>query len=206
MSANGRVLIGFAHPVVALYTANGNTVSYSKGMVLARGVKCTLNLDTSDDNDFYADDVIAESENGLFAGGNAAITVDGMHPKAERFVLGLPEPEDVNYGENQTVKVYKYGDGAKPPYVGYGHIVRYQSDNTEIFVPTIFTKVKFRVPGGSAETKGEKKSWQTQELTADLHRDETATHDWKWVGEDQATMEAAVAVLHGLLHVEEVAG
>lgn len=204
MSANGRVLIGFAHPVVAQYTAAGNTVSYSNGMILARGVKCALNLDTSDNNDFYADDVVAESENGMFAGGTAAITVDGMHPVAERFVLGLPEPEEVTYGEAKT-KFYKYGDGAKPPYLGYGHVVRYQSDNVEVFVPTIFTKVKFRVPGGTAETKGEKKSWQTQELTADLHRDETLTHDWKWVGEDQTTMEAAVAILHGVLGVTEVA-
>lgn len=203
MSANGRVLIGFSHPVVALYTASGSGVTYSQGMALARGVKFNLNLDTTDNNDFYADDVLAESENGLFSGGTAAITVDGLHPDAERFALGLPEPVAVTYGESQSVNVYKYGDQAKPPYLGYGHVVTYQSDNTEIFVPTIFTKVKFRVPGGSAETRKEKKDYLTQELTADLHRDDTSTHDWKWVGEDQTSMAAAVQVLHGLLSVTE---
>lgn len=201
MGANGRVLIGFSHPVVAKYNQAGNTVTYTDGRALARGVKFSLNLETSDDNDFYADDAVAESENGVFAGGTAAVTVDGMHPESERFILGLPEPEEVNYGENQKVSVAKFGENAAPPYLGYGHIARYQSDNVEIFVPTIFTKVKFRQPGVSAETKGEKKNWQTHELTADLHRDDTANHDWKWVCADQASMEDAVAVLHGLLNV-----
>lgn len=203
--ANGRVLIGFSNPVVAKYNQAGPTVTYTDGRALARGVKFSLSLETSDDNDFYADDAVAESENGVFAGGTASVTVDGMHPDAERFILGLPEPEEVSYGESKTVQVAKIGENAKPPYLAYGHIVRYQSDNVEIFVPTIFTKVKFRQPGGSAETKGEKKNWQTQELTADLHRDDTASHNWKWVCEDQTSMEDAVAVLHGLLNVAEVA-
>lgn len=202
MAANGRILIGFAHPVVAKY--DPATATYSGGRILARGVKCALSLDTADNNDFYADDVLAESENGLFAGGTATITVDGMHPAAERFALGLPEPEKVTYGESsETVELYKYGDAARPPYLGYGHVVTYRSDGVDTYVPTILTKIKFRVPGGSAETRGEKISYQTQELTADLHRDDTSTHDWKWVGADQTSMEAAVKILHGLLKVTE---
>ncbi len=198
---NGRVLTGFSHPVVAQYQVAAGKVTYTNGRPLGRGVKCALSLTTADGNDFYADDVLAESDNGVFSGGTATITVDGMHPDADRFVLGIPDPEEVTYGESLKTKVTRYGAAAKPPYLGYGHIATYQSGGVEIFVPHIFPKVKFRQPGFDGETRGEKKSFQTQELTADLHRDDTANKDWKWIGEDFDTKAEALAVLHGLLNV-----
>lgn len=204
MSANGRVLIGFSYPVVAKYNRVGKTVNYTGGRVLGRGVEIALKLETAAGNDFYADDVVAESENGVFVKGTTDLTVDGMHPESERFALGIPEPEQVTVGETK-INVTKYGDTAKPPYLGLGYIALYQSDGVEIFVPTILTKTKFRQPDFDGKTKGEKKDWQTQKLTADLHRDDTAGHDWKWVGEDQTTLEDAMAVLNALLGVEEQA-
>lgn len=206
MAANGRVLIGFAYPVVAKYNFDGTNVTYSDGMVMARGVGVTLDLETSDDNNFYADNVIAESENGAFTGGTADLTVDGMHPKAERFVLGLPDPEEVSYGEAKKVNVTKYGGKANPPYLGMGYIAVYQSDQTEIYVPTILTKTKMRQPKFEAKTKEDKKEYQTQELTADIHRDDTADANWKWIAEDQSSLAAAKAVLDGILNVTATAG
>lgn len=201
MSANGRVLIGFAYPVAAKYNFDGTNVTYSGGMVMARGVGVSLDLETSDDNNFYADNVVAESENGEFTGGTADLTVDGMHPTAERFVLGLPDPEEVTYGETRKVNVTKYGAKAKPPYIGVGFVAVYQSDGVEIYVPTILTKAKMRQPKFEAKTKEDKKDWQTQELTADLHRDDTSDANWKWIAEDQSTMAAAKEILNGILNV-----
>ena len=203
--ANGRVAVGFSAPVVGLYSAAGGTVTYTagKGMRLARGVSVALNLQLADNNDFYADNVRAESEGGTFTGGTATLTVDGLLPAAERFVMGLPEPTEVSYGATQKVMVDKYGDNVNAPYVGVGYVVEYLSGGVHTWEPTILRKGKFQQPTTEASTKGETTDYQTQALTVDLSRDDTATHDWKWVGEAQTSEAAAIAILEGLLGVGE---
>ncbi len=200
-NANGRVVTGFSHPVVAKYDYSGSEVAYSQGMVLARGVSVKLSVNTSESNDFYADNGLAETESGEFSGGTANLVVDGMHPKAEQLVLGLPEPEQITYGESQTTKVTKYGAAAKAPYVGIGYVTEYTSGGKKIYVPTILRKGKFQQPSSNAKTREKGSEWQTQELTADVLRDDTAAADWKWIGEDQTTETAAIEVLEGIMNV-----
>lgn len=201
--AAGKVCTGFSDPFVAKYACSGDTVSFTSGMRLARGVSVSVSPDASDDNNFYADNEVAESENGKFTGGTATLTVDGLHLAAERFIYGLPEPEEVSYGESQKAKFTKHGSDTEPPYVAVGVIVRYQSAGVESFVPTIFVKTKFKTHGLEAKTQEEEKDWQTQALETTLHRDDTAKHNWKWVGDDLTTRAEAVAVLKGVLNVTE---
>ncbi len=197
----GKVLTGFSHPTVALYSHAGGNVAFNNGRRLARGVEVSLSVNTSDDNKFYADNVVAESENGKFTDGKAALTVDGLHDDADRMISGIPEPTEVAYGENKTVKVTKYGDSAKPPYVGIGFLLMYQCDGVETWQPMILPKCKFAVHGTDGKTQEENKNWQTQKLEAVIHRDDTAKHDWKWLAEEQPTEAEALAVLDALLGV-----
>ena len=203
--ANGKVIVGFSAPFVGLYSNAGATVTYTKGMPLARGVSVSLDVETADDNDFYADGVIAESDGGKFKKGTAKYTVDGLHDAAERFIYGLPEPEKVSYGADKTVNVTKYGDKANPPYVGTGFVVWYQSGGVVTYQPVILPKVKFISHGTDAKTKEEDKDWQTQDIESTICRDDTADHNWKWLAEEQATEEDAIAILKALLGVEEAA-
>ena len=196
----GRVVVGFSNPYVAKYNNAGGTVTYTDGRRLARGVKVSLDVDSSDDNDFYADDVVAESENGQFTGGTANLTVDGLLAESEKFIAGLPEPETVTVGDRE-VKIYKHGVKAKPPYLAIGFIVQYRSDGKNTFVPTILTKAKFQTAKLEASTREKETSWQTQDLVADLSRDDTPDQNWKWVMEDQDSREAADAILRQLLNV-----
>lgn len=199
--AAGRVCTGFSYPVVALYQNAGGVVSHTGGRELARGVDVNLNINTSDNNTFYANNVASESENGRFSGGTVGLTVDGLHGDAERMIYGIPEPAETTFGEKK-IKVTKVGDSAEAPYVGIGIIVRYMSAGHEIYVPVVFPKTKFRQLNLSAKTQdGPNLSWQTQALTADLHRDDSADHDWKWVCEDQTTEADARAVLDAILNV-----
>ena len=80
--ANGRVITGYSLPVVAVYSAEGTTVSYGDVTALARGVNITVDVETADSNDFYADNVLAESASGTFSGGTATLTVDGLKDAA----------------------------------------------------------------------------------------------------------------------------
>ena len=199
--ANGKVCTGFSHPFVAKYNCAGNDVSFTEGMPLARGVSVDIAPDVSDGNAFYADNQVAESDEGQFTGGTVKLTVDGLHQAAERFIYGLPAPVEVPYGESQKAKMTKHGNKAVAPYVGIGVIVRYQSAGVTTYVPVILVKTKFKTSGTAAETQEETKNWQTQDLEAVLHRDDTEDANWKWVGEDLSSEAAALAVLEGILNV-----
>ena len=198
MSAAGKVCTGFSMPYVAKYSNVGSVVTYSGVMQLARGVSVSLSLDTTDDNVFHADNVSAETAAAIFTGGTATLTVDGLLAEAEKFILGLPETTKVSAGGAQ-VDVSHYGDGMEIPYVGIGFVVRYQSGGVVTYAPGVLAKARFQQPGLDAATQEESIDWQTQELTATLMRDDTASHDWKLVGADQATEEAAVEVLKAIL-------
>lgn len=198
MAAAGKVCTGFSKPYVAKYSSAGGVVSYSGCMQLARGVSVSLSLNTTDVDPFFADNVSAETAEEVFTSGTATLTVDGLLDAAEKFILGTPEPTTVEV-DGKQVKVTHYGDDMQIPYVGIGFVVRYQSAGVITYAPVVLTKSRFQQPATEAETQGETISWQTQELTANLSRDDTARRDWKLVGEDQATEEAAEAVLQALL-------
>lgn len=191
--AAGRVMTGFSLPYVALYTANGGTVTYSRGQRLARGVQVSIEAEAEDDNIFYADNISAESAPGIFTSGTATFTVDGLKLAAEQLIMGIPEADAqgfIHYGENLTI-----------PYVGVGFICRYMEDGVTSYVPYILTKCRFVTPGVDAQTATETIEWQTQEITATLLRDDTANHDWKLVGTEQTTEALAEAKIKAIFNI-----
>lgn len=185
--AAGKVLTGFSLPYVALYSANGGTVTYSSGQRLARGVSVELEPTVGDNNNFYADNVIAETAGGIMTGGQVTLTVDGLLETAEKLILGLPDADTNDW--------IHYGDAMSIPYVGIGFICRYQSEGVVTYTPVVLTKARFQTPSLSANTQEEDIEWQTQELVADLARDDTSSHDWKLVGEAQTTEALAEGML-----------
>lgn len=201
--ASGKVCTGFSFPFVAKYSAAGGTVTYSAGMELARGVEVSIEPEVGDTDPFYANNVAAETVPGKFTGGTVTLTVDGLKSEAEEMVMGLPEPDTLSYGESKTANLLKYGDAMNPPYVGIGFVVRYMSDGVESFAPMVLTKARFQTTTTSAATQEDQIAWQTQELTADLMRDDTAEKNWKIVAEDVQTEDEAVEILKAILDIEE---
>ena len=201
--ANGKVCTGFSMPMVAIYSQSGTTVTYTGGRPLARGVSVDIQPTVADDNPFYADNIQAENVAGTFTGGTATLTVDGLLAEAEDMILGLPEGTSVSYGGDKTVLVRDYGDSMNPPYVGVGFLVRYMSGGVTTYAPTVLTKGRFNQPNTSATTQGESIDWQTQPLTLQLSRDDSANHNWKRVANDVTTEEEGIAVLRALLNITE---
>ena len=189
--ANGRVLTGFSQPYIAKYANTGTTVTYTSGQILARGVSVSMDATTSDDNIFYADNIAAESAPGVFQSGTCTLTVDGLKPTAAKTALGLPDAGADGFTA--------YGDDTNPPYVGIGFICRYMEDGATTYVPVVLPKCRFNTPNISAETQGESIEWQTQELVANVLRDDTAKHNWKLVGSAYATEALAASALVGAL-------
>ena len=186
--ATGKVVTGFSFPLVAKYTESSGTITFTDGQELARGVSVSLAPDTPDDNNFWANNQLAESGTKRFRSGTVTLTVDGLLTSALRFIQGLPVA-----GEDGWTAL---GDSVSVPFVGIGYIVRYMSGGVESWTPTVLVKARFDIPAEAAETEGEDGiSWQTQDLTAQLYRGDNANHDWKWVGDDFNTEAAALAAL-----------
>lgn len=193
MAAAGKVTIGFSKPYVALYSESGGTVTYSSGQLLARGVSVSVESDSSDNNNFYADNIVAETDAGSFTGGTATLTVDGLLQDAEKLVQGLPTADAagfLNYDDDQVV-----------PYVGIGFIIKYMSEGVTYYTPVIFPKARAGQLSVNAETQGESIDWQTAEIPFTIFKDDTAKHQWKKVGgelADETTAEAAIKTFLGI--------
>lgn len=189
----GKVITGYSLPYVAIYTEAEGVVTYSSGQKLARGVSVEASPESSDSNNFYADNIVAESLSGAFTGGQVTLTVDGLLQASERLIQGLPAIGDDG--------MLHYNDSQQKPFCGVGFIVRYMSDGVTYYTPVIFTKGTFNQIEMSAETQGEDIEFQTQELVFNIMKDDTVNHDWKLVGGELATEAAAETVIKGYFNI-----
>ena len=191
--ANGQVTTGFSKPWVAKYNyANGN-VTYTDAMPLARGVDVSIDVEATEDNNFYADNVQAESDSGTMSGGTVTVTVDGLLVAAERLIMGLPaagEDGGIVYDDDQVI-----------PDVGFGFVQRVMSDGVTSYIPIVLKRVKYSQIGLEAATQEDEIDWQTQELEATLQRAEDAKRSWKYRGAPQATETAAETIVKTQLGV-----
>lgn len=186
------VTTGFSKPYVAKYgTVEGaESNTYSGGMKLGRGVNVSIEPNVADGNDFYADNVVAESAAAQFTSASGTITVDGLENMAATLILGLPEPKNFEIETSKQVKMQGYGGAMAPPYVGFGYIRRTMMNGKTSFYPVIHPKVRFSIPSDSANTQEDTIDWQTQELTVTVIRDDTVDTNWKAVSESGCSTEA----------------
>lgn len=194
--ANGRVITGFSKPYVAKYTAtagtDGYSITYSDGQVLARGVEVQIEPEATEDNNFYADNLIAENEAGVFTGGTLTLTVDGLKTAANKLIYGLPAETGgwTDYDNTQDI-----------PHVGVGFVVRVQEAGVVSYVPMVLNKVMFNEAGTTASTQEDQIDWQTQELTAQMFRDDSAKQCWKKLGTAQNTEALAEGMIKTFLSI-----
>lgn len=185
------VTIGYSKPYVALYSGSGGKDTYTSGMSLGGGVSYSDSIEVADDNNFYADNRINETESGVFTSGEATITVNYLSAEAAKMCLGLTNQTAVG-----DVQWDNYDDDATPPDIGYGHVKKVMDNGNIQYIAFVLPRVKMALPNETAETQGETINWQTQELTATIMRSLNGKHAWRAVAdtpfdtEDEA--EAAV--------------
>lgn len=199
--AAGRVGIGASNIYVAAYSNTAGTTTYSDGVRLGRLVDVSFSLDDAGDNVFYADNVAAESAGSVFGGGTVDIEIDGLLDDTEKFIFGLEDRTAVTVGTATSIAMYGDGANSIPPYVGIGFIVAEMEDGVTSYKPVIIMKARFQKSARDAHTMEDTIDWQTQTLTAQLHRDDTANHDWRQFGENCATEADAEAVIKSVLSI-----
>ena len=193
--ANGKVITGYSMPIVAKYNFSNNTISYTNAMALARGVEVSMDVDTGDATNFYADNTIAEAVAGQFNGATATLTVDGLKDAARDLIAGITTKGSLVV-DGKTVATAVYDDLQVIPYVGIGFVVRYMENGVTSYAPVILPKAQFSPEGLEAATQGESVEFQTTELEATVMRADDTNHSWKVVAADQDTEANAVAVIY----------
>lgn len=169
--AAGRVTTGFSLPYVAKYAASGSTVTYSSGQKLARGVNVTITPTTNNtENNFYADNALAESAPGGYSGATFSLEVDGLKQAAEQLIYGLAAPGSDGFAD--------YDSNALHPYCGIGFVVRQQEQGQVSFKAVIIPKARFDYPTIAAATQEQDIDWQTQTLTGTIFKTDATGGAW----------------------------
>lgn len=173
------VTTGFSNIHVALYAAENGAVSYTSVHKLGRSVSMSTDISTSDDNNFYADDRLAETETGsAFTDGSGTMTIDGLTPDDEAFLMGLKAGEKVMVGSNE-VETLEYGAEMDPPYIGIGAVKKVQRDGKSYWGAMVLCKCRCKVPGDDASTQEDQIDWQTQDIDFTIMRDDSTKNRWK---------------------------
>lgn len=172
--------IGLSKPYFSVYSAAGTTVSYSNGAVMGKATEANIDIDTTEDNNLYADNAVAETDR-TFAGGTLTISTDDLSQEVSKAILGLTEQAitGIDGVTDTSVKELVYDDTQVTPYLGVGFIIKKKVGGAYKWRGVVLPKVMFSVPEDAATTQGESIEWQTPELTGAIMRDDSATHVWK---------------------------
>lgn len=172
--------IGLSKPYYAVYANTSGTVSYSGGAVMGKATEANIEIETSEDNNLYADNAIAETDR-QFTGGTLTLSTDDLSQEVSKAILGLTEQAltDITGITDEDVKELIYDDTQVTPYLGIGFIVKKVKNGVTAWRGIVLTKVMFSIPSDAATTQGESIEWQVPELTATIMRDDSATHMWK---------------------------
>lgn len=198
-------VIGLSKPYYGIYSATGNAVSYANGAVMGKATEANIEIDTTEDNNLYADNAIAETDRS-FAGGILTLSTDDLSQEVAKAILGLTETAitGIEGVTDTSVKELVYDDTQTTPYLGVGFIVKKKVGGAYKWRAVVLSKVMFSVPADAATTQGESIEWQVPELSATIMRDDSATHMWK--REATFTTEAqAEAYIKARLNITEAA-
>lgn len=157
--------IGMRHVVAAKIATEtpGSALTYSAGMVVGKAIQGNLTWDRND-NPLYADDAIAENDNGA-TGGSIELITDDLLDTVRAYLLG-DEAITVGTGTSTTTEYESTEDPA--PYVGFGYMrVRVKGGETS-YQAVWYHKAQFGESNENAQTKGQTIEWQTPTLTGKI--------------------------------------
>lgn len=175
-------VIGVSKPKYAVYNFDEATkkITYTNGGSLGKATEVDVAINTSEDNNLYADNGIAETDR-QFTDGTLTVGTDHLSQEVSQVILGAREVplEEIPGITDTDVKELVFDDEMANPYLGQGIIIKTQKNNKTAWRAVVFTKTMFNVPDEAATTQGEQIEWQTPSLVAAILRDDSDTHVWK---------------------------
>lgn len=172
--------IGLSKPYYAAYSAAENVVTYANGAVMGKATEANIEIKTSDNNNLYGDNAIAETDR-QFTSGTLTLSTTDLSQEVSKAILGLKEEtlDSITGVTDEDVSELIYDDTQAIPYLGVGFIVKKVVNGVTMWRGIVLTKVMFSIPSDAATTQGETITWQVPSLTATIMRDDSATRMWK---------------------------
>lgn len=169
--------IGMRHPVAAPITAEteGSAITYGAGKVVGKAISGSITWNRPD-NPLYADDAIAEDDNGI-TGGTLEFGADDIDDEARVMLLGLVKTS----GTTSTPDIYDITDAAAP-YVGFGYMRVRRKGGVTTYQAIWYHKIQFSENSEEANTKGETIEWGTPTLSGKVFGvmiDSTGAHKYR---------------------------
>lgn len=152
--------VGLLRPVCAQIDqeTEGQAIQYKPGMVVGKAIRANVTIDRND-NPLYADDTVAENDNGM-TGGTVEFEADDIMENVRVYMLGLQKDEE-NQDEYELTE-----DPA--PYVGFGYVrVRRKNGNTT-YQAVWYHKTQFSETTETAQTKGKSIEWGTPTINGQI--------------------------------------
>jgi len=150
--------IGMRHVVIARVASHtpGSEPTYSAGMVAGKAITGNLTINRNN-NPLYADDVIAEDDNGITSM-ELELGLDDLLEDVQEY-MGLLEKKTTGTGSDAVDTYYDTDDSAND--VGVGYIrVRRKNGVTKFQALWIFSTL-FSIESENSQTKGETIEWNT---------------------------------------------
>lgn len=173
--------IGLSKPFYAVYNnSSSGTVTYTAGASMGKATEANIEIETSEDNNLYADNAIAETDR-QFTGGTLTLSTDDLSQEVSKAILGLNEQPlgEISGVTDQSVKELIYDNTQVTPYLGIGFIIKKVVGGVTKWRGVMLAKIMFSIPSDAATTQGETIEWQVPTLTATIMRDDSATQVWK---------------------------
>lgn len=172
--------IGLSKPFYAVYNNSSGTVTYTAGASMGKATEANIEIETSEDNNLYADNAIAETDR-QFTGGTLTLSTDDLSQEVSKAILGLNEQDlgEISGVTDQSVKELIYDNTQVTPYLGIGFIIKKVVGGVTKWRGVMLAKIMFSIPSDAATTQGEAIEWQVPTLTATIMRDDSATQVWK---------------------------
>lgn len=172
--------IGLSKPYFATYNNSDGTVTYTDGASMGKATEANIEIETSEDNNLYADNAIAETDR-QFTGGTLTLSTDDLSQEVSKAILGLNEQAlgEIDGVTDQSVQELIYDNTQVTPYLGIGFIIKKVVGGVTKWRGVMLAKVMFSIPSDAATTQGETIEWQVPTLTATIMRDDSATQVWK---------------------------
>lgn len=170
---------GLRTPIMGKYSCSAQgVISYTEGKIAGKAIEYSADFETSDDNPLYADNAIAEHDNGGITGGTLTLKTDCISENLAKWLFGLAT-NTVTVGEGasaQTVTENLYNDAAQAIQIGFGIIEYNQEADTDKYRTVIFPKCTPKFPAWAAVTMGESIEWQTPEIQFAIEKADDANH------------------------------
>lgn len=154
--------IGMRHVVAAVIATEtpGAALTYDAGMVVGKAIQGNLTWDRND-NPLYADDAIAENDNGA-TGGSIELVTDDLLDAVRAYLLG---DEVITSGSGDTATTEYESTDEPAPYVGFGYMRVRVKNGVTSYQAVWYHKAQFGETNENAQTKGQTIEWQTPTLT-----------------------------------------